>query len=130
MADIIKTWPAGTDPKSVAGIFSRIPRWARYYFTLGRGKPKLAIDRLWWTYQGRIIGSFKVDCIVVNDGSLPLLRSLEGKESAWQIKPDAYVAICSEPCQRLKERIFMSGFRGWHYFNLAEYRVTPDSRLR
>jgi hypothetical protein len=45
-------------------------------------------------------------------GSLPLLHSLDDKESEWQIKPDAYVAICSEPCQRLKDRIFMSGFRG------------------
>jgi hypothetical protein len=28
--------------------------FARYYFTLGRGKPKEPITKLWYTWRGRI----------------------------------------------------------------------------
>jgi len=130
MADIIKTWPANIDPRSVAALFSEEACFSMYYFTLGRGKPKAEIDRIWWTYQGRIIGSFRVNRIVVNDGTLPRLGRVDGGESAWQIKKDAKVAICPGPCERLKERLFMQGFRGWRYFDLAAYRETAESRMQ
>jgi hypothetical protein len=108
----------------------RVPTFHRYYFTLGRGRPKEKIDRLWFTYGGRILGYFEVEEIVVNDGTLPHLNRLDGGESEWQIKKDAKVAICAPPCVRLKERIFMEGFRGWRYFNLDEYRGSPDAKFR
>jgi hypothetical protein len=130
MADIIKTWPAFMDAKKVADIFSSRGAFARYYFTLGRGKPKEPITKIWHTWRGRILGSFVVDEIVRNDGSLPKLRSLSDKESGWQIKPDAWVAICTPGCDRLRERLFMSGFRGWRYFDIASYRDNPESRIR
>lgn len=129
--DIIKTWPAATDARIVAEIFSaNTPPFVRYYFTLGRGKPKEKVDRIWYTWRGRILGYFEIEEIVVNDGTLPRLESLSGEESEWQIKRDAKVAICLPPCHRLKERVFMSGFRGWRYFTFAEYSQTSEARHR
>lgn len=131
MSDIIRTWPANLDAHTVAEMFSAtLPPWCTYYFTLGRGMPKRKIDRLWFTWRGRILGYFYVDEIIVNDGSLPRLHSLSGGESEWQIAKDAKIAICSPPCIRLKERIFHEGFRGWRYFNIDEWRANPESRHR
>jgi hypothetical protein len=131
MAEIIKTWPANVNARSVAEMFSETnPPWVRFYFTLGRGRPKQEVKRLWFTYQGRILGYFDVEEIVVNDGTLPKLHSLDGGESEFQIRKDALVAICSPPCVRLKERVFMDGFRGWRYFDFESYRVTADARHR
>lgn len=129
MTDIIKTWPSCVPAKTVARIFTPENRWAMFYFTLGRGKPKNPINRLWFTYQGRILGNFHVAEVVQNDGSFPKLQRLDGGESDWQIKPDAWVAICTD-FVKLKDRVFMSGFRGFRYFDLEEYRGTPDSRMR
>jgi hypothetical protein len=130
MADIIKTWPASCNARAVVEVFrQRKNTFATYYFTLGRGMPQKPIDRLWFTWRGRILGSFVVDHIAVNDGSFPRLRRLDGEESAWQIKPDARVAICIEDCQPLKERLYMGGFRGWRYFDIDAYRETPASRF-
>jgi hypothetical protein len=130
MADIIKTWPAFMDAKKVAQIFAPKGCFARYYFTLGRGKPKQPITRIWFTWRGRILGSFAIDVVVCNDGSLPRLSRIDGEPSEWQIRKDAWVAVCAPGCERLKERVFMSGFRGWHYFDLETYRSNPESRIR
>jgi len=132
--DIIKTWPANVSARTVAHIFR--PHifgeqgWSEYYFTLGRGKPQKPIGRLFFTWRGRILGSFIVDRVVINDGSLPRLSHLDGEESDWQIKPDRWVAICCCDCVPLKERVFMGGFRGWRYFSLQEFKETPESRFR
>jgi hypothetical protein len=131
VAEIIKTWPACVSARSTARMFSpAVPTFHRYYFTLGRGRPKLEVSRLWFTYLGRILGYFEVEEIVVNDGTLPQGRRLDGGESEWQMKKDAKVAICAPPCVRLKERLYMEGFRGWRYFNLEEYRGSPDAKFR
>jgi hypothetical protein len=131
MPEIIKTWPAAVPAKTTARIFSTDwPPFSRYYYTLGCGKPKQDISRLWFTYQGRIIGSFEVDKVVCNDGTLPKLSRLDGGESEWQIKKDAWVAVCKPPCVRLKERVFMTGFRGWRYFDFESYRGTAESKVR
>jgi hypothetical protein len=127
--DIIKTWPAAVPAKTVARIFSADTRWSDFYFTLGRAKPKQEIDRLWFTYQGRILGSFKINRVVIQDGSLPKLHRLDGEESEWQIPPDRWVAICGD-FVKLKERLFMSGFRGFRYFDFDQYRSAVDSRIR
>lgn len=129
--DILKTWPACIPAKITAEVFSEEhPPFCRYYFSLGKGKPKQQIARMWFTYQGRILGSFEVEEIVVNDGTLPKLRRLDGEESGWQIRKDAWVAICAPPCRRLKERIYHDSFRGWRYFDLDGYRETADARFR
>lgn len=131
MADIIKTWPRAVSAAATARMFSeKSPAFCRYYFALGRGRPKQEVDRLWFTYLGRIIGYFRVDEIVVNDGTLPRLNRLDGTPGEWQIAKDAYVAICNPPAVRLKDRVFMDGFRGFRYFDIDEYRKTPDSRYR
>lgn len=131
MAEIIKTWPAWAEARKVAQMFSaKTSCFARYYFILGRGKPALPITRIWYTWRGRILGSFEVAEIVCNVGQIPKLWSLSGEESEWQIPKDRYVAICIVGCERLKERIFMSGFRGWRYFDLESYRSTSESRHR
>jgi hypothetical protein len=130
MAEIIKTWPSGISAKVTAEIVRTNTRGA-LYFTLGRGKPRLHPSWLWFTYRGRILGRFKVVGVVQNDGTnIPRLYRLDGEPSDWQIKPDRWVAICSPQCDRLKERLFMGGFRGWRYFDLAAYRLTTESRMR
>jgi hypothetical protein len=98
VSDIIKTWPAFMEARKVASIFSPRGCFARYYFTLGRGKPKLQISRIWFTWRGRIIGSFAVEAVVCNDGSLPTLSRIDGEPSEWQIRKDAWVAVCTPGC--------------------------------
>jgi hypothetical protein len=34
------------------------------------------------------------------------------------------------PLVRINGRVFHEGFRGWRYFNLGEYRQTPESKVR
>jgi hypothetical protein len=130
MADIIRTWPANVDAHSVAKMFGPLPVWAAYYFTLGRGKPKQQIDRLWFTYRGRVLGYFNVDHLIQNDGSLPRLRSISNEESEWQVKRDHWIVVCESSCVRLKDRLFMSGFRGFRYFDIENYRQTLESKVR
>jgi len=131
VADIIKTWPAFTAVRTVAEMFfDEKPCWCRYYFSLGRGKPQQPVEHIWFTWRGRILGSFEVEEIVCNVGQLPKLYSLSGKESEWQIRKDAWVAICASRCSRLRERIYMNGFRGWRYFDLEFYRYTVDAKFR
>jgi hypothetical protein len=131
MAEIIKTWPACIPAKTTAEVFSPShPPFCRYYFSLGRGKPKQKIDFMWFAYQGRILGYFVVEEIVVNDGTLPKLHRLDGEESGWQIRKDSWVAVCAPPCIRLRDRIFHDGFRGWRYFDLDAHRGTLDAKFR
>ena len=128
MADIIKTWPANMPASDVSLMFGEESLFSEYYFAIGRGKPKQPIERVWYTYQGRIIGSWKVDRMVVNDGSFPRLSSISGGE--WTIKHDAYVLICGSGCERPRQRLYMSGFRGWRYFDFEAYSHSAESRLR
>lgn len=131
MADIIRTWPACVSAKSASQMFSpNVPPFHQFYFTLGRGVPKQKVDRLWFTYQGRILGHFVIEEIVVNDGTLPKLNRLDGGESDWQFKRDVRVAVCAARCVRLKERMYMSGFRGWRYFDIDNYRGSTEARFR
>src|SRR6266566_4279685 len=89
--------------------------WGRFYFSLGRGRPKQPVERIFFTHRGRILGHFAVSALVQNTGQLPKLRSLNDEESEWQIKGDAWVAICAPPFERLKARVYHEGFRGWRY---------------
>jgi hypothetical protein len=41
-----------------------------------------------------------------------------------------WVAICAGPMQRLKEKLYHDGFRGWRYFDLDEYRASGDAKRR
>ena len=131
MAEIIKTWPAFIPARTTAEVFSPShPPFCHYYFSLGHGKPKQHVDLMWFNYQGRILGWFRVEEVVCNDGTLPKLRRLDGEESGWQIRKDSWVAVCAPPCHRLSERVFMEGFRGWRYFDLDTYKGTVDARHR
>lgn len=114
-------------PRKVLQVFTH--DWGNFYFTLGRGHPKQEVDQIFFTHRGRILGSFTVGRIVQNDGSLPKLRSLSDVESEWQIRGDAWVAVCPPPFFRLKEKLYHEGFRGWRYFDLNSYRGTLDSKI-
>jgi hypothetical protein len=48
----------------------------------------------------------------------------------WHIRPDHWVAICTTFCVPSPERIYMSGFRGYRYFDFDSYRKTNESRIR
>lgn len=119
------------EPERVFKVFKN--DWGgRFYFTLGRGKPRLIeeLRTIFFTHRGKIIGSFDIDEIIINNGSnIPRLRSLSGETSEWQIKHDRWVAICRPPFHELVDDVFHEGFRGWRYFNLAEYMKTPESEI-
>jgi hypothetical protein len=124
--------------KTLPGFFARgrideflSATFTRFYFTLGRGRPKTAgVDRIFFTHHGRILGSFEIEEIVKNAGQLPLLTTLDGKPSEWQIKPDRWVAVCRPPFHRLAEKVYHEGFRGWRYFDLAAYCGTVGAKVR
>jgi len=137
---IIKTLPvrfARGDIERFLGLDGK-PCWTTYYFTLGRGRPRRARfyvgqscpNQLYFTHKGIVIGHFTIAEIVQNAGQLPELTNMDGDPSAWQIKPDAWVAVCQPPFVRLADRIYHEGFQGWRYFDLESYRGTIDAKLR
>jgi hypothetical protein len=131
MNDILKTWPAIMDRRQVLRAFEN--DWGALYFSLGRGKPQREVvgGKLFFTHHGQILGSFAIRELLQFDGAnIPPLRRISGEESAWQFKPDTWVAICSPPFARLKEKIFHDSFRGWRYFDLAEYSKTTWAKVR
>lgn len=103
-----------------------------YYFTLGRGRPQRPepVTQLYFTHSGIVLGFFAIKEIVQNKGQLPLLTTLDGDPSEWQIKPDRWVAVCHAPFHRLKERLYHTGFQGWRYFDLKSYRASLESKVR
>ncbi len=129
MSDIIRTWPASCNVRQVHEMFRGEEFPGSYYFTLGRGKPKQQIERLWWTWRGRILGYFEIKQIQQNIGQFGHLHSISDGE-AWTIRPDHWVAICHTACVPSPERIYMSGFRGFRYFDFESYRKTAESRMR
>lgn len=106
--------------------------FCNYYFTLGRGRPQRpdSVTQLYFTHQGRILGYFEIKEIVQNKGQLPLLTTLDGNPSEWQIKPDRWVAVCPAPFHRLEEQIFYTGFQGWRYFDLEAYSTRLESKVQ
>lgn len=128
MTAILKTWPAFMERRKALEVFNH--QWSRFYFTLGRGRPKREPKQIWHTHRGIILGHHVIEEIVRNDGSLPKLRSLSDEESAWQIRPDNWVAVCLPPFYPLRERIYHEGFRGWRYFDLDAYRDTREAKVR
>jgi hypothetical protein len=126
---ILKTWPAFMPPEKVLEVFTH--QWAVFYFTLGRGKPKDAgVNQIYYTHRGRILGHFDIGEIVQNVGQLPKLTAIDGTESEWQIRGDAWVAVCPPPFHRLEEKLYHEGFRGWRYFDLEKFRGTLESKVR
>jgi hypothetical protein len=114
MANILKTLPtrfARGELERFFGMHERCadPQRFRFYFTLGRGKPGQAIERLYFTHRGIIIGHFDVAEVVQNAGQLPKLTTLDGEPSQWQIKPDRWVAVCPPPWHPVECRLCRSG---------------------
>ena len=128
MSDIVKTWPAAMPPRKVLQIFGR-DVFPSYFFTLGRGKPQQEIENIWFTYRGRLLGSFPIDSVECNVGQFPPLRRIDGGESEWQIKRDRWVVICRPPFARLRQKVYMNGFRGWHYFDFNQFTESMESRI-
>jgi hypothetical protein len=125
MADILKTWPAFLDFNRLA-----LAKFDCYFFSIGRGKPKQAIERIWFTHRGLIRGSFAIEEIAQNAGQFGPLKRIDGGESDWQFKADIWVVICPPPYQPLDEKIFHEGFRGWRYFDLEKHRTTLDAKIQ
>ena len=132
MSAIIKTLPTRFARGHLERFFGLDgkPCFNRYFFTLGRGRPKREISQLYFTHRGRIIGHFAIAEIVQNAGQLPKLTTLDGKPSEWQIKADAWVAVCDPPFRRLTEKLYFSGFRGFRYFDLDSYKGTLDAKIK
>src|SRR5579864_9833765 len=101
MTAIIKTWPAFFTSRKTREVFTH--EWASFFFTLGRGRPKMTPIEIYFTHRGRILGHFAIAEVVRNEGQLPKLRSIAERESEWQIRPDAWVAVCPPPFMPLEE---------------------------
>lgn len=143
---IIKTLPGRFARGHLDRFFGTAekPCFTTYYFTLGRGRPSKTepadpyldcpawsgIHQLYFSHRGILIGHFSVLCIVQNVGQLPLLTTLDGQPSEWQIKPDRWVAVCTPPFHRMEEQLFHEGFRGWRYFDLESHRGTVDAKIK
>jgi len=143
---IIKTLPTRFARGQLDRFFGTEEKacFTMYFFTLGRGRPSKTepagdylgcpawggIYQLYFSHRGILIGNFSVVCIVQNVGQLPLLTTLDGKPSEWQIKSDRWVAVCAPPFHRMKERLYHEGFRGWRYFDLEAYRGSTAAKCR
>jgi len=127
MTAIVKTLPAWFARGQIDKFLTA--RFVHFYFTLGRGRPRIQPASLFLTHKGVLLGSFDVEEVCRNEGQLPKLTTLDGEPSDWQIKPDRYVAVCAPPFHRLEEQLCHVGFRGWRYFDLEAYRKTLDSRV-
>lgn len=125
--DIIKTWPGFMDQKKVLRVFTHA--WGRFYFSVGKGKPKQEVEKLWYTHKGLILGYFTIAEFFhyEREGQLPPLRSIENKESQWQFRPGIWIAICPPPFVRLQEELHYAGFQGWRYFELEKHRESIDA---
>jgi hypothetical protein len=135
MTAILKTLPvrfARGELERFFGVDGKHDPFCNYYFTLGRGRPQRPdpVTELYFTHQGVILGSFSISEIVQNKGQLPLLTTLDGEPSEWQIKPDRWVAICKPPFHSLPDKIYHMGFRGWRYFDLKAYSKTLESKVQ
>jgi hypothetical protein len=129
MAAILRTWPGFMARHKVLEVFNH--DWGQFYFTLGRGKPKQATEELWWAHKGTILGYFKITTIVRNLGdNLPRLQSISGETSEWQIKLMNWVAICDPPFIAAPEKLFHESFRGYRYFDFAQWSKDPYSKVR
>lgn len=130
MASILKTLPTSFARGRIDEFLSA--PFSSFFFTLGRGRPQrpYPVTELYFTHQGRILGHFDIAEIVQNQGQLPLLTTLDGRPSEWQIRPDRWVAVCRPPFHRLQEKIFHAGFRGWRYFDLRAHAGTLESKVR
>lgn len=129
MTAILRTWPAFMPRTKVLEVFNH--DWGQFYFTLGRGKPSQAIDELWWTHKGEVLGYFKITTVIRNLGdNFPKLRSISGETSEWQIKLMNWVAICDPPFTRAPERTFHDSFRGYRYFSWETHRGSPYAKVR
>lgn len=135
MSAILKTLPVRFARGELEKFFGADDQgnkhFCNYFFTLGRGRPQRPdpLTELFFTHCGIIIGSMAIEEIVQNKGQLPLLTTLDGDPSEWQIKPDRWVAVCRPPFNRLTDKIYHTGFRGWRYFDLQAYRDTLDSKV-
>jgi hypothetical protein len=128
MADIIRTWPANDYTKSAARLFR--PQRGIFYFTLGVGKPKQELERLWFTYRGRIIGYFRVLQVITSDEMEGLdIRHISDHGKEWKPKKARWVAVCSS-FVRAPRRRHMGGFRGYRYFSFDEYAETREAYFR
>ena len=136
MTAILKTLPTRFARGQLEKFFGADDKgnkhFCNYFFTLGRGRPQRPepVTQLYFTHNGVILGFFVIQEIVQNKGQLPLLTTLDGDPSEWQIKPDRWVAVCVPPFMRLKPKVFHAGFRGWRYFDLDAYRGTLESKVR
>lgn len=152
MAAIIKTIEAWRDPARVLTWLTRRnaspqPEDYLYYFALGRGRPKQAVEQLWFTFQGCVLGWFAVAEIVPHLGewadfvaggttmeeatqpkpAITLYLDRLGK--MWRPKPGVWLILCPPPFHLLEEKIFFSGFQGFRYFEFESYRKGLDAKI-
>ena len=152
MADIIKTIESWRDSDRVFTWLTRRNRTPNqrhylYFFTLGRGHPKQTIERLYFTFQGFVIGWFDVEDIVANlgkwadfvDGAIKIDKATGVRELAtndhlrraytWRPKPGVWMVLCPPPFHSIEEQLYYSGFQGFRYFDLDSYRKMPESKF-
>lgn len=150
MPDIVKTIESWRRPRRVHQFLANRTHWEEpsvttaygslaqdgagfYVFQLGRGEPqRKPVENLWFVFRGRLYGHFQIARIERNAGQFADLVTLYKREdlaTEWHLRDDNWVAICKPPFHFLKgKHVYYSGFQGWRYFALEQYRMTNDAR--
>ena len=121
------------DAEETTAYGSLAIRRGLYVFQLGRGEPqRKPVARLWFVFRGRLYGHFQIARIERNVGQFADLVTLYKREDLakeWHLRDDNWVAVCKPPFQFFKgKHVYYSGFQGWRYFALEQYRTTNDAR--
>jgi hypothetical protein len=100
--------------------------WGFFIFSLGRGRPKRPIERLYFTFRGRIFGWIHVTAVEENTGQYDQhLKTMFG--DGW--RPGRIICRCAPPFHFIDELVFHRGFQGWRYFDFDVYRNSEAARL-
>jgi hypothetical protein len=150
MPDIIKTIESWRRPERVRAFLGRLrgigkpcvaygsmvqaPEDGFFLFQLGRGQPqRRPLERLWFVYQGKIYGHFRISEVVRNVGQFEDLVTMYKRESLaveWHLKPDNWVVVCAPRFEfHSGDVVFHEGFQGWRYFDFEAYRQTTDAKV-
>lgn len=152
--DIIKTIEGWRDRERVMAFLKmhdrNDPDRVLFYFTVGRGRPKREVERLWFTHKGEVLGCFiikgfemyagdmqdLIDRLMVGGRTLdsatgprPSVQEfnetvpgkLSGKKPYWRPKPGTWLCFVRPPFQVLPD-VDRFYFKGFRGFRYFDLK--------